>query len=70
MTNTRIYRLYRQGLKASATGDKVFGAGGGFLMLYCLTKRRWQLREQMAQEDHIEMCFRFNMEGVKVLMNT
>ena len=70
MTHTRIYRSYELGLKASGKDDKIFGAGGGLLMPYCLTKRYWQHREQMAQEDLIEMCFRFNMEGVIVLMNS
>ena len=39
MTHTRIYRSYELGLKASGKDDKIFGAGGGLLMPYCLTKR-------------------------------
>lgn len=70
MTNTRIDRWYEQGIEAGALGGKILGAGGGgFLMFYCPAEHRWQLREQMAQEGLIEMHFRFDMEGVKVLMN-
>ena len=43
--------------------------GGGFLMFYCQAEHRWNLRERMAQEGLREMHFRFDMEGVKVLMN-
>ena len=70
MTNTRIDRWYEQGIEAGALGGKILGAGGGgFLMFYCPAQHRRQLREQMAKEGLIEMHFRFDMEGVKVLMN-
>ena len=38
-------------------------------MFYCPAQHRRQLREQMSKEGLIEMHFRFDMEGVKVLMN-
>ena len=70
MTNTRIDRWYDQGIEAGALGGKILGAGGGgFLMFYCPAQHRRQLREQMSKEGLIEMPFRFDMEGVKVLMN-
>ncbi len=71
MTNTQIDRWYERGIAAGALGGKILGAGGGgFLMFYCSAEHRWNLREQMAQEGLREMHFRFDMEGVKVLMNS
>ncbi len=70
MSNSQIDRWYEIGIEAGALGGKILGAGGGgFLMFYCPAEHRWNLRERMAQENLHEMHFRFDMEGVKVLMN-
>jgi D-glycero-alpha-D-manno-heptose-7-phosphate kinase len=70
MSNSRIDRWYEVGMEAGALGGKILGAGGGgFLMFYCQAEHRWNLRERMTQEGLREMHFRFDMEGVKVLMN-
>lgn len=70
MTNPEIDRWYQAGRQAGALGGKIMGAGGGgFLMFYCPSEHRWQLRESMTAEGLRSMNFQFDMEGVKVLMN-
>ena len=70
MSDSRIDRWYEAGMEAGALGGKILGAGGGgFLMFYCPARNRGPLRERMAGEGLREMSFRFDMEGVKVLMN-
>jgi len=60
------YALARGG---GALGGKVVGAGGGgFLMLYC-EEGRQAVRAALAREGLVEMKFRFDFEGSKVIYN-
>jgi D-glycero-alpha-D-manno-heptose-7-phosphate kinase len=70
MSTPQIDRWYQAGRQAGALGGKILGAGGGgFLMFYCPAERRGPLRECMAGEGLREMNFRFDLEGVKGLLN-
>ena len=69
MTTEGIDRWYAMAKKCGALGGKVVGAGGGgFLMLYCEEGRR-ELRAALAGEGLVEMKFRFDFEGSKVIYN-
>ncbi len=69
MTTEGVDRLYSLAKKSGALGGKLVGAGGGgFLMLYC-EEGRSQLRSVLAKEGLVEMKFRFDFEGSKVIYN-
>jgi len=69
MTTDGIDRWYALARKCGAIGGKVVGAGGGgFLMLYCEEGRR-DIRAALAKEGLVEMKFRFDFEGSKVIYN-
>ena len=49
-----------------ALGGKLIGAGGGgFLMFYAAEKAR--LRHAMREKGFLEVRFRFDFEGTKIL---
>ena len=63
-------RWYETGIASGALGGKIIGAGGGgFFMFYCENGGKPKLRETLAREGLIEMRFRFDFEGTKVLIN-
>jgi len=69
MTTEGIDRWYAQAKEAGALGGKVVGAGGGgFLMLYC-EEGRQAVRAALTREGLVEMNFRFDFEGSKVIYN-
>jgi D-glycero-alpha-D-manno-heptose-7-phosphate kinase len=69
MTTEGIDHWYALARKCGALGGKVVGAGGGgFLMLYCEEGRR-EVRAALAKEGLVEMKFRFDFEGSKVIYN-
>jgi D-glycero-alpha-D-manno-heptose-7-phosphate kinase len=69
MTTEGIDRWYALARKNGAVGGKLVGAGGGgFLMLYCEEGRR-DVRAALAKEGLVEMKFRFDFEGSKVIYN-
>jgi len=70
MTTGGIDHWYAVARECGALGGKVVGAGGGgFLMLYCEEGRR-DVRAALAKEGLVEMKFRFDFEGSKVIYNT
>ena len=70
ISNPNIDRWYDAARKAGALGGKVIGAGGGgFLMLYCPTRKKGAVRKAMASGGLKEMPFNFDFQGAKVLVN-
>lgn len=70
MTNKDIDRWYNLALENGVIGGKILGAGGGgFFMFYCDTNPA-ELRKAMAKEGLMEMPFRFDFDGTKVIFNS
>jgi len=70
MSNENIDKWYDIGLKNGALGGKIMGAGGGGFLLFCVENGfRKKLRQAMENEGLRYMDFRFDWEGVKVLVN-
>jgi D-glycero-alpha-D-manno-heptose-7-phosphate kinase len=66
MSNPKIDAWYDLAMKNGALGGKLIGAGGrGFLMFYTEDKRR--LRHAMTEAGMLEVRFRFDFEGTKLL---
>ncbi|HXX37951.1 MAG TPA: galactokinase [bacterium] len=66
MSNSQIDEWYALGMKHGALGGKLIGAGGGgFLMFYAEDKIH--LRRAMRQAGLVEVRFRFDFEGTKVI---
>jgi D-glycero-alpha-D-manno-heptose-7-phosphate kinase len=70
MSSREIDANYELAMKSGALGGKLIGGGGaGFLMLLCKDGHRKQLIRQMEQAGLRFMDFRFDFDGVKVMMN-
>lgn len=70
MSSTDIDDCYKIALKNGALGGKIMGAGGGGILLLCSGKcNRKQLRDAMRETKLKYMDFRFEFEGVKVVIN-
>ncbi len=68
ISNPEIDDLYDRARAAGALGGKVAGAGsGGFLLLYCPSERRDQVRE--ALRGYRELPFMLSRDGTKVIFN-
>ena len=66
MTNQAINNWYDHAMANGALGGKLLGAGGGgFLMFYADDKAR--LRHAMREKGIMEVRFRFDFEGTKIL---
>jgi D-glycero-alpha-D-manno-heptose-7-phosphate kinase len=66
MSNERINDWYDFAMANGALGGKIIGAGGGgFLMFYAEDKAR--LRHAMRERGLMEVRFRFEPEGTKIL---
>jgi D-glycero-alpha-D-manno-heptose-7-phosphate kinase len=66
MSNERINDWYDFAMANGALGGKIIGAGGGgFLMFYTADKAR--LRHAMRERGLMEVRFRFEGEGTKIL---
>lgn len=64
-----VDRWYEIARANGALGGKLMGAGGGgFLLVYC-DKNKRALRQAMAAEGLVEMRFRLDRDGSKVLVN-
>ncbi len=65
ISNAKIDAYYEKVLGAGALGGKILGAGGGgFLLLYCPSEKRQQVKESL---DLQELEFSFETEGSKVI---
>jgi D-glycero-alpha-D-manno-heptose-7-phosphate kinase len=66
MSNEHINEWYDFAMANGALGGKIIGAGGGgFLMFYAADKAR--LRHAMRERGLMEVRFRFEAEGTKIL---
>lgn len=69
MSNGRIDEWYALALRNGAVGGKLIGAGGGgFLMFYAEDKVR--LRHTMMGAGLMEVRFRFDFEGTKIVVTS
>jgi D-glycero-alpha-D-manno-heptose-7-phosphate kinase len=67
MTNTKLDSYYALAKSKGALGGKIVGAGGGgFLMLY-VEAGHDKLRKAMKTEGLIEVPFKFDFEGTRVV---
>lgn len=70
ISTSRIDHLYQLARGHGALGGKITGAGGGgFLLLYCESKRQEAVRKAMAAEGIQEMAFAFDFQGAQVIVN-
>jgi len=70
MSNSQIDKWYDLGMQNGAIGGKIMGAGGGGLILFCVSNgNRKQLRKAMESSGMKYMDFRFDFEGCKTLVN-
>jgi len=69
ISNRQIDEWYELAKQNGAIGGKISGAGGGgFLMLYCEDSKP-RLREVMRRAGLLELNFRFEFEGSKVVFD-
>lgn len=69
VSSSQIDQWYAIARENGALGGKIMGAGGGgFFMFYCHNGKE-RLRKAMAQEGLVEMRFRFDLQGTKVMLN-
>lgn len=69
ISNPQIDTWYELARKNGAVGGKISGAGGGgFLMVYC-DNGKARLRAAMSAAGLVELRFRLDYEGSKVLVN-
>jgi D-glycero-alpha-D-manno-heptose-7-phosphate kinase len=66
MSNESIDAWYDHAMANGALGGKLIGAGGGgFLMFYASEKTR--LRHAMREKGLLEVRFRFDFEGTRIV---
>lgn len=70
MTNSQIDQWYDLAMQNGALGGKIMGAGGGGFLIFCVGNgKRKHLRKTLEDAGLRYMDFRFDWEGVKVLIN-
>jgi D-glycero-alpha-D-manno-heptose-7-phosphate kinase len=71
VSNARIDEAYALARDNGARGGKITGAGGGgFLMMYCAPDRQAAVTSALEQAGLVRMDFRFDFQGVSILLNT
>ena len=69
MNNSKIDDWYTHARNNGSIGGKIMGAGGGGFLLLCVENgRRKELRKAMEEQGLQYMDFKFDWEGVKVLV--
>jgi len=70
MSDACIVEAYEFGRKNGAAGGKHIGAGSsGSLMFYCENSHKHNVIEAMLRQGLRWKRFRFDLEGVKILVN-
>ena len=67
MSNPFIDEMYEYALKNGALGGKLIGAGGGGLLLFYTTDKV-RLRDAMSKTSMLEIRFRFEQEGSRIIL--
>jgi D-glycero-alpha-D-manno-heptose-7-phosphate kinase len=69
ISNSKIDEWYELAKAHGAIGGKISGAGGGgFLLVYCEGNKQ-HLREAMQKAGLVELRFRFDLEGSRIVFN-
>ena len=68
MSNDKINNWYNLGKENGAIGGKLIGAGGGGFLMF-LARDKNKLRSVMVKEGLIEVDFKFDFQGTKVLID-
>ena len=68
ISNDRIDTLIEFGLQNGATGCKLLGAGGGGFLLF-LAEDKKLLRAKMKKKNISELPFKFENDGVQIILN-
>ncbi len=69
ISNPRIDRWYDMARDNGALGGKIMGAGGGGFFLFCVPGNKAPVRKTFAEEGLIELNYRFDFDGSKVLLD-
>ena len=69
MSSGRFDEIYDTAKQNGALGGKISGAGGGGFFIFYVEKHQTRFREKMMEIGLREMRYRFDFEGVKVLVN-
>jgi D-glycero-alpha-D-manno-heptose-7-phosphate kinase len=69
MSNQEIDQLYELAKNNGAIGGKLVGAGGGGFLMF-MAEDRARLRKAMGEAGLMEVRFRFDFEGTKILLNS
>jgi D-glycero-alpha-D-manno-heptose-7-phosphate kinase len=71
VSNPEIDGWYRSAREAGALGGKITGAGGGgFLMLYADSARRWDVIQCMSEQGLVWVDTEFEREGASVMLRS
>lgn len=68
-TMPKIEKWYEIAKRNGVIGGKIMGAGGGGFFVFYIEKKKEKLRKALAKEGLLEMPFRFDFEGSKLLIN-
>lgn len=68
-TMPKLERWYEIAKANGAIGGKIMGAGGGGFFVFYVEKKKEKLRKALTKEGLLEMPFRFDFEGSKLLIN-
>ena len=69
VSDARIDEWYELALAAGASGGKMAGAGGGFLLLHCEPECQDRVTDVLWRRGLVRMDFRFESGGAMVIVN-
>ena len=66
VSNHKIEKIYKNGIKSGASGGKLLGAGGGgFILFYVKKKNQRKFKNKMNK--YLNIPFQFSNEGSKII---
>ena len=69
ISNSWLDEVYEYALQNGALGGKITGAGGGGFFVFYVEKAHAKFREAMKRSNLLEMKYRFEGDGARVLLN-